>query len=678
MATDPYRYFRIEAQELIESLAEGFLALEKKPSDFELMRRLLREAHTFKGASRVVKRSDIGDRAHRIEDILSSHHKAEELVPAESLDRALGLLDEIKRLVAALGSEQEADSQISATPDEAPPPPMEREEQQTVRVAVSQLDALLESASEAHIAVAALRNMNEQLPRIRTSRRSLVGAAGLSDHQTTLFNDLLGDLDQVYRSLGRQIDQALGEIDNTKNTASELRLVPAQSLMSDLERVVRDGAREADKQVEFRVTGARTDIDAHVLAGLRTALVHIVRNSVAHGIELPSERRKAGKVAKGRVDIVIERRGHRVAILCRDDGQGLDLDAVRRVAVARGLASAETAEAMDESALGQLLLRGGVSTSRSLTGLSGRGLGLEAVRHAVEALKGEIKIRSRAGQGTEVEVFVPLTLASVPTLSMQVDGDTVLLPLDSVKRTLRLSSEDISQNGDTEQVVIEGRVVPFLPLRRALKGATSSSTSKQSAVVIEAEGCFAALGVDGIGAARIVIVRNIPEHADVDPIVSGVALDEYGAPQAVLAPPALLHAVSALTPSPGEPIVPARAPILVIDDSLTTRTLEQSILESAGYEVDLAVSGEDALQKAREKSYGLFIVDVEMPGMSGFEFIARARSNPELRETPSILVTSREDPEDKRRGKDVGARAYIVKSEFDQAELLEGIRRLVG
>jgi two-component system chemotaxis sensor kinase CheA len=187
-----------------------------------------------------------------------------------------------------------------------------------------------------------------------------------------------------------------------------------------------------------------------------------------------------------------------------------------------------------------------------------------------------------------------------------------------------------------------------------------------------------ALGVDRVLGARTVILRPLPVLAPAAPLVAGVWLDAEGDPQILIDPEGLgsndlPHEGAVATPG-----APPRLPVLVVDDSLTTRMLEQSILETAGYEVEIAVSGEEALDKARRRRYGIFIVDVEMPGMDGFAFVERTRADPALREVPAILVTSRSAPEDFRRGQEIGAGAYITKNEFDQAHLLETIRRLAG
>jgi len=327
-----------------------------------------------------------------------------------------------------------------------------------------------------------------------------------------------------------------------------------------------------------------------------------------------------------------------------------------------------------------MLLRGGVSTSAGLTAVSGRGIGLNVVRETVRRLRGEIDIRTSPGAGTDVELIVPVSLSSLPALVAVVGGTTVLIPLDSVRRTLTITPADITVSPAGSRILVEGELLPFRLLHSLLGLApTADRAGARIAIVVEASGEPFAMGVDALHGIETAVVQSLPEAAAALPFVAGAALDEAGAPQLVLTPEALAgSAAEAGAPPAPRARAPELPPLLVIDDSLTTRMLERSILESARYEVDLAVSAEEAIQKAKARRYGLFIVDVEMPGMNGFEFIALTRSDPELRDIPSILVTSRADSEDKRRGKEAGARAYIVKSQFDQEQLLEAVRRLVG
>jgi two-component system chemotaxis sensor kinase CheA len=253
--------------------------------------------------------------------------------------------------------------------------------------------------------------------------------------------------------------------------------------------------------------------------------------------------------------------------------------------------------------------------------------------------------------------------------------------MDSVRRVLRVAEEEIAQSGSNESIGYDGGTIAFLPLAEAVEWQPAPAAIHRKGwcvVVVSAGAALAAIGVDRLLGPRVVLVRSLPALAAAKPVVAGGSLDAAGNPQLILDPAGLVetaHRNRVRRSSHGEA---ARLPILVIDDSLTTRMLEQSILESAGYQVELATSAEEALEKARARRYSLFLVDVEMPGMNGFEFITRAREDPVLRDIPAILVTSRNSAEDRRRGEQAGAQDYTVKGEFDQGYLLQTIRRLEG
>jgi two-component system chemotaxis sensor kinase CheA len=291
-----------------------------------------------------------------------------------------------------------------------------------------------------------------------------------------------------------------------------------------------------------------------------------------------------------------------------------------------------------------------------------------------------MSIRSEPGRGASVEVRVPISIASLQGLVVEAAGALAAIPLDAVRQTLLVRDSEIAHSAESDSILHEGRVIPFLPLDRILRHPCLASRNHGdwAAVVVQAGDRRVAVGVGRLLGASNIVVRALPGVVEADPVVSGVSLDAEGIPQLVLDPEGLVAAAERGRNAASGEAEPRRAPVLVIDDSLTTRMLEQSILESAGYEVELAVSAEDALMKAHDRRYSLFIVDVEMPGMDGFEFVAQTRSDSALLDIPAILVTSRNAMEDRRRGEQAGARAYIVKGEFDQGQLLQTIRTLIG
>jgi two-component system chemotaxis sensor kinase CheA len=540
---------------------------------------------------------------------------------------------------------------------------------------------LLDGIGEAHIQLGAVRRNQGSLERARHLIDILVqqlsSPRALSAAKThSLAQELQSVFTRLEQGFSSGVDQLDQELRQVRDAAEHMRLVPAGALFTSLERAVRDVAQAQGKSVVFEGRGSDVRLDAHVLGAVQGALLQVVRNAVAHGIEGEADRRHAGKAAEGRVVLDVSRRGRRAAFTCTDDGRGVDLEGVRRAAQRKGMLSADI-EALGAEKLLDLLLRGGLSTSGTVTELSGRGIGLDLLREAASLLGGDTSVRTENGKGTTVELLVPLSLASLHALMVEAAGVAAAIPLDAVRETVRIARSDLARSAQGESVVHGGRVIPFVPLAKLI--ATRSAPRDAaiwSAVIVEGANGAVAIGVDRLLGTATVIQRALPDLAPSTAVVAGASIDSYGNPQLVLDPDSLVAAALGAGSLPERAKVVQRR-ILIIDDSLTTRMLEQSILESAGYDVDAATSGEEALEKARLEPYALFLVDVEMPGMDGFSFIAQTRTEAPLRDVPCILVTSRAEPEDRRRGREVGASGYIVKGEFDQNDLLAQIRKLV-
>ena len=682
MAQDPYRYFRLEARELMDQFGKSILALEKGGEEIDQVQRLLRLAHTLKGAARVVKQPEIADRAHAIEDVLSPFRDSAADVPREGINALLQHLDEIGRRLLALTPPEQPEAMAER-------PPVVDESLRTVRADLAEMDALLDGVSETHTLLNGLRPVARTVEHAQNLADLLLDqlaprSAREGDRQHLIdaeraratAEDLRRSFGGLERDLGSAIDQMDRELRQLRDAAEQLRLASAGTLFTSLERVARDTAETLAKQVVFEGKGGGIRLDAHVLGTLQGALVQIVRNAVAHGIESESERRAAGKPAAGRVTVDVSRRGRRIVFECRDDGRGVDLDAVQRVASRRGMLGREAKQFGAED-LVRLLLRGGISTSESVTEVSGRGIGLDIVREAIERLGGEVGFRTGAGTGTMFELVVPLSLAAVETLVVEAGETAAAIPFDAVRHSMLVRSHEISRTASAATVIYDKTAIPFVALPQALHGIRSPAARSWPVIVVAGAGGLAAVGVDRLLGAARVVVRPLPRLAPASAIVAGASLDAEGNPQLVLDPDGLVAAARRSDAAELEQRPPAR-PVLVVDDSLTTRMLEQSILESAGYEVDVAMSGEEALASVQRKRYALVLVDVEMPGMDGFTFVARLRADPASHGIPAILVTSRATPEDRQRGRDVGAHGYIVKSEFDQAKLLAMIRPLTG
>lgn len=624
MSKDPYRYFRIEARELVDTLEKGIIGLDVS-ADPEKRRALMRASHTLKGAAGVVQHAEIARLAHAVEDRLEATAPADTILP---------LVDAIVRELAALGAPAAPAQPISA---QAAP----RNETESVRLDLAEVDALLASLADLSARIAAVR--------------SKTGA----------------EREALLEGLERIAHDALED-------AQRLRLLPAETLFAEVVRAAHDAASRAGRAIEIETAGGDRRLDAHVLGLVRDALLQLVRNAVAHGVEPAADRTRAGKSAAGRIVVSVDVRGARAIITCRDDGRGIDLPAMRAAMVEKRRVTAEEAATLDATGLVRLAMRAGFTTRDEASELAGRGVGLGVVAAALDQVRGAITVRTAPGAGAEIALEVPVTMTAAPALVVAAADEVVTISLAAIERTVRFATTDIVRTADGDALTDAGVTYPFASLARVL-GAEARTTN--TALLLELGSARAAVGVDRILGVANEVVMPLPPSAVCAPIVTGASLDGEGNPRLALDPRLLLDAIATL-PGTREAAVAEtdrRPPrVLVCDDSLTSRMLEQSILEAAGFDVTTAASGEEALEKARAGDFALFVVDVEMPGISGFETVARMRADPTIGGTPAVLVTSRNAPEDKRRGLEAGARAYIVKGEFAQSEFLDTVRRLIG
>jgi two-component system chemotaxis sensor kinase CheA len=677
MARDPYKYFRIEARDLLDQFAQGALDLEKGGGRAQIAR-LLRVAHTLKGAARVVKENGIAESSHAIEDVLIPWRDSDEQVPRAEIDRILAEIDRAESRLKELApppDEASAPKPGAVPATSAAPAAAAEEPALSVRAELTEVDTLLDGLAETHALLSGLRGATDTLEQGRHLADLLVAQLSprpetvLSGPQKHLFT-LADELRRKLSGADRLLDQSLGQMDREltqlRDTTEQMRLIAAGSLFTGLERAVRDGARALGRLAEFVGEGGDVRLDAPVIEAVQHALVQMVRNAVAHGIESPAERRAKGKPEEGRVRLRVARRGRRIVFECSDDGRGLDFEAIRRAGAAP-LAS-------DEEAV-RLLLKGGISTSEQVTEAAGRGVGMDVVRDVAQRLGGSLDVRSEAGHGTVFELTVPSSLSAVDSLLVESSGVVSCLPLDSVRGCLRLNPEDFADTGHGLAIRHEEIAVPFLPLAELIAAPRPADETRWTAVVVAGRDGLAAVGINRLLGTGRVVVHPLPDEAPTEDIVAGASLDAEGNPRLMLDPDRLVAAVGRASGSLARE-AKALPMILVVDDSLTTQMLQRSILESAGYPVDVAGSAEIGLDMAKAGDYGLFLVDVEMPGMDGFSFIERIRADPVLYRVPAILVTSRAAPEDLQRGREAGAQGYMIKSAFDQSELLAMIRRL--
>jgi two-component system chemotaxis sensor kinase CheA len=498
-------------------------------------------------------------------------------------------------------------------------------------------------------------------------------------------------------------------IDALQADARQLRMMPASTVLERLPGMVAELARAGGKSVEWSSSGAAIEVDRRVLEALRDPLLHLVRNAVDHGVEPPETRAAAGKPPRGRIAVTVAAlEARRIEVRVEDDGAGIDLGKLREAAVRLRAIRAEDAAALADVAALELVFRSGVSTSPVITELSGHGLGMAIARESVERLGGRVDVATRRGLGTTVRMVLPATIATSRGVLVRAGGQLFLLPLAAVERASRVAPREVESVEGREAIRVEGRAVSLASLARLLgrppeRAATAEtgaaggaaaaavaaargSEARQPCVIVAAGDARAALLVDEILGDREVLVKELRPPLVRVRHVAAAGLLGGGELALILRPADLLRAIGEPLPAIGpEPAAAATAgaaagrplSVLVVDDSITTRTMEKNLLEAAGYRVQVAADGQEAWTTLRNERFDLVLADVDMPRMDGFALTARIRADPGLADLPLVLVTALESRQDKERGIEVGANAYVIKSSFDQSKLLEIIGRLV-
>ena len=581
---------------------------------------------------------------------------------------------------------------------------------ETMRVEPARLDALTTLAGELIVTttrlsrglaeVGALADLLEEWSkdapgRLSARRLSASVQAGASleewerfcarrDAQMEHIEVLLAELHRATADDGarlRAVSQELAE--GIRN----VRLLPLSTIFSLFGRMVRDQARESDKEVRLIIEGGETTADKRVLEELKDPLMHIVRNAVDHGIETPEAREQAGKPRAATLTIRAYRTAINVVVEIIDDGRGLDEVAIARVAKARRVASDDELGAMSREEIQRLILKPGFSTAPLVTDLSGRGVGLDVVATNVERLKGSLHLESKPGAGCTFRLRLPISVATTRVLLARVAGHTYALPVEAVEGMRLVAPDEIFTIKGRQTIRIDGRPVSVAHARDVLEVKTASSTNAENprlrpCVILASGDERLGLFVDELTDEQEIILKPLGAMLKRVRNVAGATILGTGEVCMVLHPADILKSVrvrGTFSPMPELESAAVVAPklILLVDDSITTRTQEKRILEAAGYEVVVAVDGSDAWGKIATRAFDAIVSDVEMPNMNGLELTTRIRGDAKYKEIPIILVTSLASDADRARGAEAGANAYITKGSFDQKVLIETVRRLV-
>jgi two-component system, chemotaxis family, sensor kinase CheA len=726
--------YRSSSLEGIQQMETGLLTLEGNPDDTETLQEVFRIAHTIKGSSSLLGLDGIGRIMHRFEDVLGEARVGNLAITSTIVDTLYGQIDAIRLLVeeatggdpsgvdvdevvgmlsderlagtatatkegsglnadaptSAEESEDPAlDTQADASPDSEEHAPLTSQSRiESIRVDTRRLDDLIRHVGELIVSTIRLErriedidqlvmtwgNLN-QLASIRhtVSATDREGLERIEDAVTMLstLRNKMGDDSLRLNQLVSKFDEGIREI----------RTLPFSTVFGLFPRLVRDVARELGKEVDLEISGETIHADKLILEDIRDPLMHTIRNAIDHGIEAPDVREAEGKPRSGTVKLSAYPDGAYVTIEVTDDGRGLDREAILRKATDQGLVDPADAADMEPDSVWRLIFAPSFSTKEIITDVSGRGVGLDVVNSNVERLKGRIELKSAEGEGTCIRIRIPTSVATTRLLLVRVGKELFGLPSEHVQFTLPIAgSELVTLEGRQMIRVAEGPPIAISDLAACLgMPPAERGDGNYPCVVIEHAGDRMGMIVDELVTEQEAIVKpsgRILEHAT---FVAGSTIIETGDVCVVLRTSALIQAGRSGSVSALRKETPTESPksVLIVEDSITTRTQVKRILESEGYKVETTVDGLDGFNALTAGSFDAVVSDVEMPNMTGLELVERIRSEEQYRDLPVILVTSLATPEDRQRGADAGANAYITKGGFDQQQLLDALERLV-
>lgn len=728
--------FKTELEEQLQVITNGILSLEKNDLDdskrVKTIASIFRAAHSIKGAARSLGITDPGEIAHQVESLFSAIQRNEIILSSDIIDLCLEAVDKMRMamqsyldkkplsfdlpdILQRLGQVDKSkplstvplpdQKKEKKTPDATQPLSTELTGHETIRVSLAHIDrvsALMEEMQVNKIAIddhytelskltAKINHFSHVFKQLLFSVRNNQVKEENENIKQLYYSgsDSFSEIYQFANQLHKNMRNRINELTTLSNSLQEevrlLRLVPIENLLITFPRYLRDISHELNKEIELNITGGEVKIDKMVLEGLKDPLIHLLRNAVDHGIENGAERLASGKSESGHISIDIREEGNQILISVTDDGAGIDAKKIADTAIRKNIISSSELETMNENEILELIFRPGFSTREIITDVSGRGVGLDVVKTNLVPLKGQVGIKTDVGKGTTFYLRVPLTLTSERGLLLCSGGEVFVIPTHYVERVLAVNVNEIFEIEASQAVMLDGHPLLLRSLASVLDLDKKESFLQDQfpVVVIRKDWQVVAFLVDEIIGEREIVIKPLQEPLSNVPTIAGGTLSGSGHVIIVLNPLDLinqaLHSgrMESISFSDEAPAAVMRPRILVVDDSITTRTLEKNILESKNYEVTVAVNGKEAWDLLQKQKFSLLITDVSMPIMDGFTLTDQIKKNEKMRGLPVIIVTSLGSDAEKKRGIEVGADAYIIKSEFESGALLEVVAQLV-
>ena len=684
-----------EVKELLESVRKDIITLNANEEDTDCITRILRNLHTIKGNSRMLSFSTIEKLAHTVEDIyksvkdskIKSSNRLVKLVSAvadkienclssvtqngsdsQNIDiylqycdkLAAGELIDIDAFIAEINKKTD----IALSDDEEEETAEKVTDIQSIRIKLSRVNEIISAFDTMITREFHLKSQLDELKKLEEK----LGSRELSKIRKQFENDIYSLETSIF---------------DVQEKAFDLRMLPISIVLNPLEMTIALEAINLNKKVKARIQKTDIAIDKVILEQLGDILMHLIRNALDHGIESPEERKKAGKNEEGTVSITCVREARYIELTVSDDGRGLDYGKIRSKASALYPERADEIKNMNERELSQFLFQSGFSTKDEVTALSGRGVGLDVVWTSIEKIKGRIKIESTQGQGTSFILQFPLSLSTLQGLFIYSNKEKYLIPSQHIVDIIYRKKSDYIVLQNQNYIKFEEQLIPCFPLSSLFEDKKAGLAQEEEPILI-AEYMEQRIGiiVEQVEQYVSLVVKPMPKGLRGCSILQGIVFDEHYDIVPILHVPDILQRFKSLR---GYDIKKYEAAtqkktirILIVDDSATTREIERSILEGAGYVIDDAFDGIDGLEKAKEKHYDLVLTDHEMPRMTGLVLLDNLRRLDQYKETPVVVVTVDKNRQTIEEFERLKAGAIIGKGDFKRGNLLNVIKELLG
>ena len=723
--------FRLDAADQIQALTAGLLVLERNATSAEHLGACMRAAHSLKGAARVAGIGAVVHVAHAMEDCFVAVQRGAVALRRADIDVLLQAVDLLHRiadtpdaamarwsgagqaevdgvltaLIAVLAERGESDDAPAIETRQSAVPEEYADGGRMLRVTAENLNRMLGLAGESMVESRWLKPFAELLLRLKrlhdAADKALDGlhealpGDGQSADCDAAFGEVRGRIHECRQQLAqRLLDLEMFDSRSTNlahrlyESALACRMRPFGDGVKQFPRLVRDLGRSLNKEVRLEIGGEGVQVDRDILEKLDAPLGHLLRNAVDHGVESAQDRRAAGKAAEGVVRLEARHSAGLLHVSVADDGRGVDLHALRAAIVERRLASPQIAGKLEEAELLEFLFLPGFTTTKTVTEVSGRGVGLDAVQDMIKQAHGKIRIFAQSGKGTRIQLQLPLTLSVVRTLLVEIGGEPYAFPLVHIARTLMVPRADVRMLEGREHFTFDGRALGLISAQQIFGGPAPQPTGGELAVIVigDAASPYGVVTDRFLGERELVVQPLDPRLGKIKDIAAA-ALMEDGSPVLIVDIEDMLHSVDKLVAAGRLHKVDRagdaddakrRKRVLVVEDSLTVRELERKLLEHAGYDIEIAVDGMDGWNAVRSGHFNLVITDIDMPRMDGIELLTLIKKDPNLKSMPVLVVSYKDREVDRQRGLDAGADYYVTKGSFEDDTLLRAVVDLIG